>query len=80
MPLTGGVSVPWCVTIRAVSQSDSVYVAERMFEGDIPGFIVDGVRYDYLVVGAGEIVCVCIGEDGNWHVTGGGTGANEGLN
>jgi hypothetical protein len=79
MPLTSTVTEPWCVTIRTVAGSNDVYVFERMFEGDVPGFYIDGVRYDYVVVSAGEVVCVCF-QDGNWVVTGGGHGVNGGQN
>lgn len=77
MPLLGSITEPWCVSLRSIAAPVSVYVAERMFEGDIPGFIIDGVRYDYFTLADGGVACVCA-QDGNWVVTGDAHGANEG--
>lgn len=80
MPLSGSVTVPWCVSLKGNTGTLTVYPAERMFEGDIPTFVIDGREWDYFTLGAGEEACVCIGDDGNWHVTGDAHGAMEGPN
>ena len=77
MPLAGSVTAPWCVSLKGNTETMTVYPAERRFEGDIPGFVIDGVEWDYFYLNAGEQACVCIGVDGNWLVTGDAHGANE---
>lgn len=77
MPLTGTVDNTWCVGLKGnVGGPLTVYVAERLFEGDIPGFIIGGVKYDYFTLAAGEEACVCFNGI-NWVVTGDAVGAYE---
>lgn len=78
MPLTGSVTEPWCVSLKGgLGDPLTVYVAERLFEGVIPHFVIGGVSWDYFTLASGKEACICF-RDGNWVVTGDATGRNEG--